>query len=234
MKSNGTSENIKSVKASGHEKEMHLPLTEKLKSIPEAFGIRVNEEPPYEVIKSDGDFEIRQYQTQVLAEVTIQGSDFDAFREQAFKKLAAYIFGENKTTEHLAEKTFSEPTISENEKHSETMAMTSPVLQQEGLEHEWTMSFVLPKKYNLQSAPRPLNDEVKLREIPGYTAAVVRYSGLNTQEKVKEHESKLMSWVPARPELQLNGTFFAAQYDAPFVIPFLRRNEVMVKVTPIQ
>ncbi len=41
-----------SIETSG---KLQIPLVEKLKSIPEIFGVRLNEEPNYEVVKKDGD-----------------------------------------------------------------------------------------------------------------------------------------------------------------------------------
>ncbi len=238
MKSPGYSDNVKTVKSKESEKELHIPLSEKLKLIPEALGIRVNEEPEYEVLKKDGDFEIRRYQNQVLAEVTLKATEFDEFREAAFQKLAAYIFGGNIAQAKMGAKYSDEIYLNSappiEERKSENIAMTAPVLQEEGFNKEWTMSFVLPKKYTLATAPKPLNDEIQLREVAGYDAAVVRYSGTSTSQTIKEHEAKLSKWIKEQPELQLNGTFVSAQYDAPFVIPFLRRNEVMIKIGSLQ
>ena len=75
--------------------KLHIPLTERLKSIPEIFGIRLNEEAHYEVVKKDGAFEIRQYSRQLIARVTIHEPNFEKFKGRAFEKLARYIFGEN-------------------------------------------------------------------------------------------------------------------------------------------
>ena len=150
MKSNGYSDKIKSTKSKEHEKELNVPVTEMLKSIPEALGIRVNEEPEYEVLKKDGEFEIRRYKNQVLAEVTLKALEFDEFRETAFQKLAAYIFGGNVAQEKMGEKyseahRLADRLSDDSEPVSENIPMTAPVLQEEGFNKEWTMSFVLPK-----------------------------------------------------------------------------------------
>ena len=83
MKSHGYSEKIKSTQSNEHKTELEVLLSERLKSIPEALGIRVNEESQNVVLKKDGDFEIRRYQNQVLAEVTLKALEFDEFREVA-------------------------------------------------------------------------------------------------------------------------------------------------------
>ena len=191
---------------------LQIPLTEKLKSIPEIFGIRFNEEPEYDLLSEDGDFEVRRYSAQLMAHVTLQNVTFDEFREAAFKKLAHFIFGGNtKKTD---------------------VAMTSPVLQVEEAPKTWTMSFVLPAEYNLTSIPKPLDSSIRIEQVAGYDAAVMRYTGTNSYESMKAHEQKLMAWIGPQNQFEFFGPVYAAQYDAPFVIPFLRRNEVCVKVIP--
>ena len=231
MKSPGALETIPSVKAKNHEKELEIPLTERLKSIPEVFGIRVNEEPHYEVLRTDGDFELRRYQDQLLAEVSIVGADFETFREQAFEKLAKYIFGGNISQRKMMDEVPTETEI--KQKQSENVAMTAPVLQQQGEKNEWIMSFILPKKFTRETAPTPVDDSVQLREVSGYEAAAIRYSGTNSEAAIREHEEKLAVWIRAQNDLRPNGPFFSAQYDGPFAIPLFRRNEVLMKVVQL-
>ena len=54
------------------------------------------EEPKYELVKSYPEFELRRYEPFLVAETEITG-DFDGVGNQAFRILAAYIFGENKS-----------------------------------------------------------------------------------------------------------------------------------------
>ncbi|MFB1001418.1 MAG: heme-binding protein, partial [Pseudomonadales bacterium] len=49
----------------------------------------------------DGNFEIRQYSSYVIAETTIKG-DFDNASGDAFRILAGYIFGKNKGENKIA------------------------------------------------------------------------------------------------------------------------------------
>lgn len=205
--------------------ELKIPLKEKLKSIPEALGIRVNEEPIYKVLKKDGDFEVRHYPKQLRAKVTLHGMSFDFFREEAFKKLATYIFEGNESQKSMP---MTSPVL--ELKETEQIPMTSPVLQHEDPNGSWTMSFILPEEYNLQNAPRPKNPEIILEEIEAYDCAVVTYSGNNKTQKIESHKKELKEWLSQQTGLTPEGAFFIAQYDAPFVIPFMKRNEVQVKV----
>lgn len=210
--------------------ELHIPLKEKLKSIPETFGIRLNEEPHYDVLKKDGDFEIRRYDHQLIAKISMQGMTFDDFREAAFKKLANYIFEGNEDNEAIP---MTSPVIEQHGvdvKKSRMIPMTSPVFQQENEPGGWTMSFILPKDYTLENAPKPEDSSITLEEVQPYLVACVCYSGNNTLENVKEHERQLAQWLKKQPNIQSTERFMVAQYDAPFVIPFLKRNEIQVKI----
>lgn len=198
---------------------LHIPFKEKLKSIPEVFGIRLNEEPRFELLKKEGNIELRRYPRQLRAKVTLPESDFDIFREQAFEKLAAYIFGGNHTKADIA--------------------MTAPVLQEHAMQtgphlgeptRGWTMSFIMPAKYSFRSLPKPTDTEVKIEEAPAYEAAVIKYSGTNSLESVLENEKKLMAWLEKQPQLRKKGEVLVAQYDGPFALPFVRKNEVQVVV----
>jgi hypothetical protein len=185
------------------------------KSIPETFGIRVDEVPIYNVLKKDADFEVRHYPKQLIAKITLHGMSYDYFREHAFEKLAAYIFEGHES------------------KKNEQLPMTDPVLQHEDPNGAWAMSFILPKEYTLATAPKPKNPEIVLEEVEPYNAAVVTYSGSNKLTKIEEHKKELGEWVGKQKELAMSGHFFIAQYDAPFVVPHSKRNEIHVKVNTV-
>lgn len=188
------------------------PLTEILKSIPEVFGIRLNEEPKYTLLKKDGAIEIRQYPPLLLAQYEAQG-DHKFASSEGFRHLAAYIFGENHG-------------------HSE-LAMTAPVMTAPVLKTPtatgWTISFVLPNSYTLKSAPKPKDPAIRLVEASEQTVAVYTFSGVMTDAAREKAAAKLSQWLRiqelGKPEI----TF--AQYDPPFAIPFLRKNEARGEIT---
>ena len=204
-----------------HQPDLQIPMSERLKSIPEFFGIRVNEEPSYQVLKSEGDFEIRQYDPVLLAKLTLSNLSYGSYRKIAFKRLASYIFGGNlaKSDPHSAEK-----------KTSEIIPMTAPVLQTYANDQERTMAFILPEKYSLSTAPKPLDSDIQLDPLPVHFVAVIQYGGSNSEEKMKEQEGRLQQWLKTQSDYLTDGPAYSAQYDAPFVIPFMKRNEIHVRV----
>lgn len=202
---------------------LSVPLSEKLKGIPGIFGIRLSEGPAYDVLTSDEEVEIRSYRPLLLASITINGS-FDKARKEAFAALSSYIFGKNKDKKNLRMTT---PVL--QEENSNIHAMTSPVIHEPtGL--GWTMSFVLPVEYNLATAPTPKDRRIHLYSQPARVMAVLRYSGVNTQEKIKKHSAELMRWLSQNHLYDPIGEIQSAEYDGPSTIPFLRKNEVLIEV----
>lgn len=207
--------------------ELNIPLKERLKSIPELFGIRVNEEPHYEVIKKDGDFEIRQYPKLLVAKCSMQGISFDEFKEKSFEKLAAYIFEQNEEKKSIP---MTSPVLEEHGVSDTTFQAHSPFMQKYDDNGGWTMAFILPHELTIETAPTPNDKDIILEVREPEIIASLSYSGNNTVEVMKEHERKLAEWLNKQPNIKTEGKFVVAQYDAPFVIPFLKKNEIHAKV----
>jgi len=197
-------------------------------------GIRTTAEPSHEVLLSQGNMELRQYEGQLVAETFVENIVHSAPGEQqekhyrrsgsqGFRRLAGYIFGGNTSKEEIA---MTAPVL--QEERSEEIAMTAPVLQEERADG-WWMAFVLPEGYTLESAPTPDDSRVSLREVAPARIATLRYSGWNSPEKMAEHEGALREWLKAEG-LEAVGAPRMASYDPPWTLPFMRRNEVQIPV----
>ena len=57
-------------------------------------GAMANEEPRYEVVKKEDDFEVRRYQPMIIAEVLVTGTLSEA-SNKGFRQVADFIFGNN-------------------------------------------------------------------------------------------------------------------------------------------
>lgn len=75
--------------------------------------------------------------------------------------------------------------------------MTAPVTQ-EGTNGRWTVRFVMPASYTMDTLPRPNNDAVKLEKIPGKRFAVIRFSGMAGEASLKDHTDELNAFVKDR------------------------------------
>lgn len=76
--------------------------------------------------------------------------------------------------------------------------------------------------------PSPINNEVKLKELPASRIAVLRFSGLAGEEKTASKTQELLEWLKSKNIMPI-GTPELARYNPPWTLPFLRRNEVMVE-----
>ena len=133
------------------------------------------EKAKYEIIQKEGKFEVRQYQSLIVAETVVE-SDFTQAGNSAFGRLFNYISGNNRKRE-----TISMTAPVSQKLRSEKIAMTAPVNQQQS-EGKYVISFVMPSKYTMESLPEPLDSDIKLVQIPARKMAAIRYSGSWSQD----------------------------------------------------
>jgi hypothetical protein len=106
--------------------------------------------------------------------------------------------------------------------------MTAPV-NQEKAAGKYSVSFLMPSKYTMESLPEPLNSNVRLREIPAQKIAAVRYSGSWSKKKYEAQKILLEEFIKNKG-LRIIGEDIFARYDPPFQLWFLKRNEVLFPV----
>ena len=162
------------------------------------------EEPVYQVEKAweAERIEIRAYAPRIMA-VTGMNEDSDS----GFRVLAGYIFGGNAEEQKIA--------------------MTAPVQQTMAGEKE--MAFMMPAEYALKDLPQPEDQRVSFREAPAYTAAVIQFSGWASAEKADENWQQLQRFLIAEG-IDITGEPTLNQYNPPWTLPFMRRNEIIVPV----
>ena len=183
------------------------------------------EEPEFAVVKKLGAVEIRQYAPYVVAEVTVNANANDA-GNQAFPILAGYIFGKNKGEKKMA---MTAPVIQSSAPATQTpapvkMEMTAPVTQA-AVPGGYLVQFVLPKTVSLATAPEPLDERVKLREMPAAHWAVITYSGTWSQSNFDENLGALRTVLKAA-DIATQGEPVLSRYNGPFTPWFMRRNEI--------
>lgn len=179
------------------------------------------EVPAYKIVKKEQNIEIRQYPPLIIAEVKTAGSRQDAIGD-GFRILADFIFGNNEGEKQLS---MNGP-ITQQE--GIKIAMTAPV-QQEQTDTEWAISFIMPSKFSIDTIPNPINDRIKIIQIPSKRYAVITFSGRSTEANLTKHTNEL--------EIYMNGSSYSkvgnakyAFYNPPWTLPFLRRNEVQFEI----
>ena len=161
------------------------------------------EEPTYKVEKvwEAEQIEIRAYAPRIMAVTGMDDSN------GGFRVLAGYIFGGNAEEEKIA--------------------MTAPV--QQSMAGEKEMAFMMPAEYALEDLPEPEDQRVSFRTAPAHTAAVIQFSGWASAEKSDKNWQQLRRFLIAR-NIDITGEPTLNQYNPPWTLPFMRRNEIIVPV----
>jgi hypothetical protein len=180
------------------------------------------EEAKYTVIMKEESFELRQYESQIVAETVVDG-DFDKAGNEGFRRLFKYISGENQKKQSIA---MTAPVS--QDAGPEKIAMTAPV-SQERTGGQWRIAFVMPSEYTLDTLPQPADPKVSLRQVPSRRMAAITYSGSWSRERYEKHRALLETFM-LKKKLRPLGEPVLARYNSPFTLWFLRRNEVLISV----
>jgi hypothetical protein len=164
------------------------------------------ETPKYTVLKKYDEFEIRQYDSMIIAQTILPSSSYDASSSMGFRRVASYIFGGNDK--------------------NESISMTSPVFMEMG--ENTKMAFVMPKNYKLEALPKPNSLDVQLIVIEPKKYAVIKFSGYASDEKIKEKSQELQNLI-SREKLTKVGTFQYLGYNPPWKV-IGRKNEIAVEI----
>jgi hypothetical protein len=186
------------------------------------------EKPKYAVLHAKDKIEYRSYEGYVVAQTTV--TDKNSYGQAAtsgFMTLFDYISGENvsKTAISMTAPVKQIPLAAVE---SEKIAMTAPV-QQSKNELGWSVAFMLPSEFNIDTAPIPNNESILLKEIPPRLMAVIQYSGRWTQRNFDKQSALLKSAIQEQG-IEIISAAESAVYNPPFMPPFMRRNEVMFEV----
>uniref|UniRef100_A0A7R9ZGF5 SOUL heme-binding protein n=2 Tax=Pseudictyota dubia TaxID=2749911 RepID=A0A7R9ZGF5_9STRA len=186
--------------------------------------------PEYTVVSRGEGYEIREYDEYDVASTSMAkvgepySMDDVASGGAAFNALAAYLFGAND--------------------EGKSMEMTTPVTTTSVGE----MRFYL-KKDGVYTGefPQPLNEEddrfnergaVEIKHIPASRLAVARFTGFVTEGEVARQKDALLAALAADgvevdvPHGQVV-PHVVFQYNPPYTIPIVRRNEVAVPVRAV-
>ena len=173
------------------------------------------EEASYRVITANQIYEIREYDDR-LAVQTIQKNG----QNGAFRKLFKYISGSNIASTKIEMTTPVTQSIK--------IDMTTPVTQkfQDG---EIIMKFFLPGKFQIKTAPEPLNEDLSIVVVKGGKYAVIKYSGRSTYKNFEKHSALLLKALSA-DKIKTIDKPIKATFNGPLTPFFIRRNEAMIRI----
>lgn len=182
------------------------------------------ESPEYEVLKHEGQFELRNYAPYLSASVRVRARDYAQATNVGFESLADYIFGNN----HASDRISMTAPVTAGRACCQKIAMTAPVTAQHA-DDEYVVSFTMPSGYTMETLPQPNNESVSIESVAAHRVAVVRFGGGFSGLKAAEETDRLMDWM-AEQGLTPLGDPILALYDPPWKPGFARRNEIMVEV----
>lgn len=168
------------------------------------------DEPAFELVSKDGEFEVREYEPRIVALTSLRTSDWRAGTSSGFGRLAEYIFAKKRGGQ-------------------DKIAMTTPVETVADDADEVVVMFTMPPEYEVEDLPTPEDGRVQLRTLPAETVAVLRFSGTARSKSLDPLEVKLRSSLQKAGWTAV-GAVRIAQYDPPWIPGPLRRNELMVRV----
>ena len=164
------------------------------------------ESAPYQVVRADGKFQVRDYPALTVVETPMAAGSRDG-SDGSFMRLFRFITGGNEAKQKIA--------------------MTTPVFMSGG-ETNATMAFVLPAKMRAGKVPKPSDGSVTVRELLAGRFAVLRYSGGRNAKKEAESLAQLKRRMAAEGMSVLSPPVYG-YFDPPWTPAFLRRNEVMLR-----
>jgi hypothetical protein len=167
------------------------------------------ESAAYEVERSEGQFELRQYTALTTVATPMGETRQSSNMDRGFGRLFKYITGNNVT--------------------GEKVAMTTPVLIDQSEGESAMMNFVLPRSVADAGAPEPAGDTVELREFSSGKIATIRFHGYRAPEAIAKAEVELRRWIEANGWTAQDDAM-QAFYDPPWTPGFLRRNEVLIRI----
>ena len=169
------------------------------------------ETPSYQLVSLGNGYETREYTSYGVAVTPIAVAWDLAAITVGFNQLVAYILGSNQ--------------------RSEGMEMTTPLRVDVLPSGECEMAFPLPSKYSALTAPAPSDARVSLRQTEKQAVAVCEFTGYATEGEVQRQLSTLLDRLRRDAvDIPDPDAYAVLQYNPPFTLPWLRRNELIVQL----
>jgi hypothetical protein len=165
----------------------------------------------FRVIETFRDFEIREYEPCVIAEVAVP-AEYSEASSRAFSSLFGYISSGNK--------------------NSEKISMTAPVIaaQKPDDSETWYISFVMPAGSKFDSMPQPNDSKVVLHDLNSQVCVVSSFRGKASAELSKKIEAQLRA-AAAKENLTLSTETRICRFDPPLKPGFLQYNEIVIPIS---
>lgn len=162
----------------------------------------------YSILRTDKDFEIRDYAPSIVARVQTIGP-YDMASESAMKIITEYASGNN----------FKKQKIE----------MSAPFFQRAHAEG-WEVSILMPTEYDFYHLPRPVHPSVKFSHLPQHRVAALRFRGPSRYSLIQDKSTELEEWVKKQRLKSFSPLRVVRWPSSSFTLPFFRLHEVHIEV----
>ena len=162
---------------------------------------------PYQVIKTEAEFEIRLYPSATIALIKSTTNTYKELSSSGFRKLAGYIFGGNDA--------------------QQSISMTTPV-HMDIRSDTSTMAFVMPSNFTKENLPKPNDSDVIIQQTKEEYVAAIRFGGYASDAEIRSYSEKLENALNKAGVGHADNYRFLG-YNAPYQVAG-RRNEIIVEV----
>tara|TARA_Y100001970_G_scaffold277250_1_gene381146 strand:- start:693 stop:1265 length:573 start_codon:yes stop_codon:yes gene_type:complete len=164
-------------------------------------------EPSFTLLDSKGNIEIRQYKEYIVAKTSIIKNNTNSDNNM-FRVLASYIFGGNTK--------------------NESIPMTAPVTTFED-DNSYNMLFYMLESNEINDLPSPSGQNITFDKFNLGKCAVIKFSWYVNDKKISKYQKRLENFINDN-DYKIESPFMVNRYDSPWTLPFMRRNEVLVKI----
>ena len=164
-------------------------------------------EPSYQLLEKINNIEIRQYKEYIVAKTSMP-NNVHASDNLMFRTLASYIFGKNAKQEKIP--------------------MTTPVSTYVSND-QYNMLFYMLNYKEINNLPKTSDQNIIFEKINLDKCAVIIFSWYTSKDKINKYKNILTDFIKNHG-YTTKGPFFLNRYNDPWTLPFLRRNEILIKI----
>ena len=165
------------------------------------------EEPAFELVESFKEFDVRRYHANIQARVKTDGG---GAASGGFRRVARYIFGGNES--------------------GESIAMTAPVSMWEEDNSGW-LAFTMPSAYSMEALPDRTMEALCCGNKRNNLWPCCPFRAERHREKRHVWNGNYEQPLSGK-DLKSIGPAVLAVYENPWTtLPFMRRNELHIKIT---
>jgi len=186
-------------------------------------GIRTGNEALFATLQTQGEFQVRLYEPQIIAQ-TAAGGAYGRATMEGYRRLTTYVSGGNQVGRIIG--TTAIPRISNSNKPA--IEPTLPYYQ-ELVNGMWVTSVSMPEAYTLATLPKPADERITFETLPRVMVAVISYVGYPSKWQINSKANKLAGWLRSQNYAAASPPR-AVIYDSPWTLPTLRRHEIHISI----